>query len=292
MSTPAQSSFGYWREQVSSELDDYARGAAGGFLFGIPLLYTMELWITGLTISMPHALLLLVLSIFIAAVFVVTIGFRQENPLRARDIAAETVDAVGISLVVTVVSLLLLGRIDLGTPLDIVVGRIAIELLPVSLGVAIANHLLPRQGNREGDKDDRDSGSTINPTVRELVAAAAGALLLSLNMAPTDEIAMLVGELSEFQLVAMMLFSLLVSYMIVFEAEFHNQDARRATEGVLQHPLTETVVAYLIALAVSASVMWLIGAFSDDPSLGTILGMTVVLGFPGALGAAAGRLAV
>ena len=89
-----------------------------------------------------------------------------------------------------------------------------------------------------------------------------------------------------------MLFSLLVSYMIVFEAEFRNQGTRRESQGLLQSPLNETVVAYLVALVVCASVQWLVGAFADDPSIGTILARTVVLGFPGALGAAAGRLAV
>jgi putative integral membrane protein (TIGR02587 family) len=281
-----------WREQVSTELDDYARGAAGGFLFGVPLLYTMEMWFTGLSISMTHALLLVMLSLVISTVFVVTIGFRREDPLRVRDIAAETVDAIGISLVVTVVCLLLLGRISFAMPMDIILGIIAIELLPVSLGVAIANHLLPRQGRREGDEEDRDADSALSPTVRDLVAAMAGALLLSLNIAPTDEISMLASELTEWQLVALMLFSLLVSYMIVFEAEFNKQDTRRSTQGAVQRPLTETVVAYLIALAVSVLVMWLVGALGDDPSFGTILARTVVLGFPGALGAAAGRLAV
>ena len=37
----------------------------------------------------------------------------------------------------------MLGRIGPGDDLDVVAGRIAIQLVPVTLGVSIANHLLP-----------------------------------------------------------------------------------------------------------------------------------------------------
>jgi uncharacterized membrane protein len=47
-----------------------------------------------------------------------------------------------------------------------------------------------------------------------------------------------------------------------------------------------------VALVVSAGVLWLVGAYPDDPALGTVLGQVIVLGMPAAVGAAAGRLAV
>jgi putative integral membrane protein (TIGR02587 family) len=282
----------HWRQQAAAELDDFAHGAAGGFLFGIPLIYTMELWFLGLQLSVAHVLVLLALSILLSCTFVATIGFRQAEPPRLRDVLAETVDAIGISLVVTVVALLVLGRIGPDTPLESALGRITVELLPVSLGVAVANHILPRDGDRRRSDDERGNGSSVNPTLRDLVAASGGALLLTLNIAPTDEVTMLASELSELQLVALILLSLLVTYVIVFEAGFRNQEARLAAQGVLQRPITETVVAYLVALLVCGAVLWLFGGFAGDASPGAILGKIVVLGFPGALGAAAGRLAV
>lgn len=279
----------------SEELDDFARGAAGGFLFGIPLLYTMELWAIGLTVSPGHSLLLVALSILISFAFVATIGFRQQSAMRFQDLLAETVDAVGISIVVTVTSLLALGRISPDMPLETVLGRIAIELVPVSIGVAIANQLLPRQESRDGGSEgsgEREEQTLRNPTVRELVAAGGGALFLSLNIAPTEEVTILASELSSIQIVVLMLFSLLVTYMIVFEAGFHNQARRHESPGLLQRPITETVVAYGVSLVVCALVMWFVGAFPNSPAPMTILTKTVVLGFPASLGAAAGRLAV
>jgi putative integral membrane protein (TIGR02587 family) len=283
-----------WRDDLAWEIDDFAHGAAGGFLFGIPLLYTMEFWFIGPKISMAHALVLVVLAFAISLVFVATIGFRENDPPGWREILAETIDAMGISIVVTVVTLFMLGKVDFTTSLDIALGRIAIELLPVSLGVAIANHILPRQEDRQGQEEDRQAGKPINTsaTTRELVASGGGALLLSLNIAPTDEVAVLAAELNELQLVALMVFSLLVSYVIVFQAGFRNQQARRESTGALQNPLTETIVAYIIALFVCGATLWIVGALSPHTAIGTILSMTVVLAFPGALGAAAGRLAV
>jgi len=280
------------RQQWSRELDDFARGAAGGFLFGIPLLYTMELWFTGLTVSPGHSLLLVALSILISFVFVATIGFRRHASARALDMLAETVDAVGISLVVTAASLLVIGRIGPGLPLEALLGRVAILLVPVSIGVAIANQILPRQQDRQGNGDDRDQHAPQSPTVRELVAAGGGALFLSMNIAPTEEVTILAVELSSMQIVVVMLFSLLVTYMIVFEAGFHNQARRHESPGLLQHPITETVVAYAVSLVVCGLVMWFVGAFPNGPAATTILAKVVVLGFPASLGAAAGRLAV
>jgi putative integral membrane protein (TIGR02587 family) len=280
------------RGPARREVDDLARGAAGGFLFGIPLLYTMELWFTGLSISAFHAVLLVLLSLVLALAFVLVIGFRDAERPGPLGYLAEAVDAVGIGIAVTAVTLLVLGRIGLDDDIDVVAGRIAIELVPVTLGVSIANHLLPRAGGRVTGDGDRDAERRVNPTLLDLFAAAAGALLLALNIAPTDEVRMIAGELGEPRLVALVLFSLLVSYVVVFEAELGDQHARRETEGLVQSPLTETVASYVVALLVCGLVTWLVGGFPDDPSPGSILAQVVVLGLPGALGAAAGRLAV
>ena len=42
---------------IQESLSEYGRGIAGGFLFSLPLLFTMEVWQAGLTIS-PLRLLL------------------------------------------------------------------------------------------------------------------------------------------------------------------------------------------------------------------------------------------
>jgi putative integral membrane protein (TIGR02587 family) len=209
---------------------------------------------------------------------VVVIGFRDQDRPAIGSLVLEALDAVGIGIVVTLATLFVLGRIGPDMSLDVVTGRVALELLPVTLGVSIANHLLPKTGSRTTDDEGRDAGRRFSPTLLDLFAAAAGALLLSLNIAPTDEVRMIAGELGEVRLVVLVLFSLLVSYVVVFEASLGNQEGRRTTGGLLQGPLEETVASYVVALAVAAGAIWLVGAFPDDPSLGSVL--------------AAGRLAV
>ncbi|MBW3537739.1 MAG: TIGR02587 family membrane protein, partial [Actinobacteria bacterium] len=46
---------GIWAD----ESQDLARGIAGGLLFGVPLLYTMEVWWLGGTTSPPRMLVIL-----------------------------------------------------------------------------------------------------------------------------------------------------------------------------------------------------------------------------------------
>lgn len=63
-------------------------------------------------------------------------------------------------------------------------------------------------------------------------------------------------------------------------------------QGLFQSPVGETCFSYLISLVVSMSMLWLFQmvSFSDPP--GMWVSYAVVLGFPAAVGGAAGRLAV
>lgn len=49
----------------ASEINDIIRGACGGFLFGIPLLYTMEVWWVG-SLAKPPVVMLAIALTFIA----------------------------------------------------------------------------------------------------------------------------------------------------------------------------------------------------------------------------------
>jgi uncharacterized membrane protein len=50
-----------------TEINDIIRGACGGFLFGIPLLYTMEVWWIGSLVK-PQLMMLAIALIFIRLV--------------------------------------------------------------------------------------------------------------------------------------------------------------------------------------------------------------------------------
>lgn len=279
---------GGWGE----ELDGLQRGLTGGFLVGIPLIYTMETWWIGQSISMPRALLFVALAYLINLAFVAFAGFRRQEA-GARRPFGDALVATAVAMVATAITLMLLNQLNTSHPLDVVVGRIAVDALPVSLGVSIANHVLaPRETRTSSEGDDGEAQRRLSPVMLDVGAAFAGALFLSLNIAPTEEVPMLATEVPTLMIPAIILFSLLVSYAIVFAAGFGGQESRLETPGAFQHPLTETVLAYVVSLATCTLTLWLYGQIGFDTDLYVIYAQVILLGLPATIGAAAGRLAV
>ncbi|MEA2510663.1 MAG: hypothetical protein QOJ59_150 [Thermomicrobiales bacterium] len=274
------------------ELDGLVRGLTGGFLVGIPLIYTMETWWLGESLSMPRALLFLLFAYALNLTFVAFAGFRRDEPGASRPFG-DALEATALAIVATAVTLALLHQLDPRQPLDVLVGRIAVDALPVSLGVSIANHILaPRETRTSASDDGGEARGHANSVVLDVGAAFAGALFLSLNIAPTEEIPMLATEVPTLLLPAVIILSLLVSYAIVFAAGFGGEARRLRTPGAFQRPLTETVLAYVTALATCAGVLWLFGQLDAGADPYVAYAQVVLLGLPASIGAAAGRLAV
>jgi putative integral membrane protein (TIGR02587 family) len=285
-----------WRREV----DDLLRGLTGGFLIGVPLLYTMETWWIGETISPLRALVFLAVAYGLNLGFVAWAGFRRREagPADHLRAVADALDATALAIVAAAATLVLLHQIQLDHPPGVIVGRIAVNAVPISLGVAIANHILGAGAGRadpgagEGAAETSDEGGRVPATLLDLGAAFAGALFLCFAIAPTEELPMLATEVPTWHLPAIVGFSLLLTYGIVFVAGFGDQPARIASAGLFQRPLTETVAAYLTSLATAAGLLWLFGQI--DPGTDPVVAYAeiVLLGLPAAIGSAAGRLAV
>lgn len=258
---------------------DLMRGVAGGVLLGVPLLYTQEVWAHGASVEPLIVLLLLGVAFGLAVALNYYVGFekgRGRRPLR------DAIIGSGLSLILAALLLLLLDRIQIGMPHAIVTGTIALTAVPIMIGFAIGNALAPREGGKGSERMAGGAG--------DLLAAAGGAILLALNIAPTEEPILLAGELGWARLGLIVGVSLLLPYLIVFYAEFEGADARRASDGATQGPLVETLLAYLVAFSLSAL---LLASFGRTEALDSIaLSETVVLAFPAALGAALGRMLV
>jgi putative integral membrane protein (TIGR02587 family) len=274
------------------ELNGLVRGLTGGFLVGIPLIYTMETWWIGETLSMPRALLFLVLAYTLNLAFVAFAGFHKGEAGSHRPFG-DALEATALAIVATTITLALLGQLDPALPLDVLVGRIAVDALPVSLGVSVANHILaPRETRTTAAEDGDEVRGHADSIVLDVGAAFAGALFLALNIAPTEEIPMLATEVPTLLLPFVILFSLVVSYAVVFAAGFGGQERRLRTPGPFQHPITETVVAYVTSLATCAGILWLFGQLDTGTDPYVAYAQVILLGLPGSIGAAAGRLAV
>lgn len=282
------------RDRTTSDL---MRAAAGGFLFGVPLLYTMEVWWYGSWVHPAWVLGALLVSLGVVAVLNRTSGFRDSRTTTWRDAGFDGVVIVAIGLICAAAVLVCLREIRLGDSLPETIGKTVFEAIPFAIGAALAHQLLERQAPDDDEGDEPQSAvpaadPAIARTLADAGAAAIGALVLSLSIAPTDEIPMLSGAITPPWLLLLVAVSLLISYAIVFEADFSDQAARRLHEGPFQRPFAETAGAYVVSLAVSAAVLLFFQRIGPDQSWETWVTWTVVLGLPATIGGAAGRLAV
>ncbi len=274
------------------ELQDILRAVSGGFIFATPLLYTMETWWIGTTAELWKLLLFLGLAslISLALARTRTGGFKEQTDLFAT--IEQTVDGIAVGLVGAVVVLTVLNRIQVGDPLDSILGKIIVQAVPLSIGAAVANAIFGRHGerSREGDEQEGEAPSVTGAFLADFGATTIGAIFLAFSIAPTDEVPMLAAELNYAHQLALIGLSLLVSYTIVFASGFGAGPGQQS--GPFQSPLTETVLAYVLSLVVVLISLFLFDQIDGDDPLGHIVAMVLVLGLPATIGGAAGRLVV
>ncbi len=135
-----------YKNTWKQEINDIVRGTCGGFLFGIPLIYTMEVWWIG-SLAKPRLLVMAIALMFIV-VFLLnyTEGFRKRrNTCRIDEAAIDTVEAMAIGFVCAAFMLWLLQEITPETSLKESLGKIVFEGVPFTLGVALANRVRASQ---------------------------------------------------------------------------------------------------------------------------------------------------
>lgn len=137
----------------SSELDDLIRAVSGGLLFGVPLLYTSEVFWIGQHTTPVQALGLVAVSFVLLVVLNRTGGFRSSRDHNLVDAALDAVEGIALAIVLVAVVLIVLGEIDLSTPVNVVLGKISNQVLPLSVGIGLANNLLSDEAGVPGGVD-------------------------------------------------------------------------------------------------------------------------------------------
>lgn len=288
------------RSTFANELDDLIRGACGGFLFGIPLFYTMEVWWIGSAVTPLWMVAAIAVSYLVVLALNYTNGFRKTEDNDLIEAAIDSVEAIAIGIVCATLTLFVLQEISLETQLNEVIGKVIFESVPFSLGVALANQFLGNDANQSQTSDSNQSQASnsksedisFNTTLADLGATSVGGIILAFSIAPTDEVPMLAAAISGPWLLAMIALSLLISYGIVFEARFANQNKRRKQQGILQSPLSETIVCYLVSLLAAMMMLVFFNRLTFADPWSTWLRYTLILGLPATIGGAAGRLAI
>jgi putative integral membrane protein (TIGR02587 family) len=282
-----------WRQ----ELNNLVRGISGGFLFGIPLLYTMEVWWIGSSVEPPRLLIAIALTFTIVFLLNQTTGFRNVADIYIRDAVIDSVEAIALGIFCTSCVLVLFQEITLDTPLGEALGKLIYESVPFALGVALSNQLLKDESDEKQEQPKEHKKHTgrnkqLNGTVADVGATLIGGIIIAFSIAPTDEVPMLAASTSGPWLLGLVLASLLISYAIVFAANFSNQSKRRQQKGIFQDPFSETVISYLVSLIAAALMLWFFDKLNLSDPWSIWLRYTLILGLPTTVGGAAGRLAV
>lgn len=258
-----------------------ARAFGGALLFALPVMMTMEMWWLGSYLN-PLRLALLLVVIFPLLIGTSHLGGFRET-FRISEDAVDALVAYAVGFIASAAMLLLFGVIRYHTTLGDGVGMVALQAVPGSLGALLARSQFGEQPKREKERN-RYAGY-----FGELFLMVVGALFLTLNVAPTEEMILIAFKMTEWHSLVLIAVSLAIMHTFVYTAGFSGQATN--PEGVTGWSLflRFTVVGYVLVLLVCLYVLWTFGR-TDGVGMEEVLSMTLVVGFPGAIGAAAARL--
>jgi len=266
---------------VGAFLIGLARAFGGAILFALPLLMTMEMWRLGSTMGELRLALFLAATLPVLGGLAYYAGF--EESFGWRDFILFPLVAYAVAFTAAGAVLLLLAVLQPGMSADEVIGKLALQAVPASIGAMLARSQLGAQSEEQQEQPRRRTYGAA------LFLATVGALFLAFNVAPTEEVVLISQMMTGWHAVAVVLASLLMMHAFVYAVEFRGQAAIAPGVSLWSEFLRLTVVAYALALLVSLYVLWTFGR-ADGLPFGELLIETVVLGFPAALGAAAARL--
>jgi putative integral membrane protein (TIGR02587 family) len=262
-----------------------ARAFGGAVIFAIPLLMTMEMWSLGFTMGRGRLLL------FVAINFAILVGLSYfagfEKTFSWKDDALDAFAAFGVGVITSAAMLALFGVVTLDMTWSEIVGKVALQSVPASLGAMLGRKQLgAEQDTAAEDERKREAGYR-----GELFLMLAGALFLAFNVAPTEEMILIAFQMTPWHALVLGAASIVLLHVFVYTVGFSGQESRPEGGTFLSTFLHFTLAGYGIALLVSLYVLWTFGR-TDAVDLAQIAMMAVVLAFPAALGAAIARLVI
>ncbi|CAN5785605.1 TIGR02587 family membrane protein [soil metagenome] len=272
---------------ANGDLDPILRACAGALLGALPLLYTMEMWWYARVVSEPILMAMMAVAGGIVVLSILFGGFRRG---RVTHLGIDTLIAFGIGIAVSAMTLVIVGRIHPGVvPLSAAARMVALEAIPCAIGAALA---MTQFRPRDGDTKNIDRRiDRLSQDRQKVLATLVGAVFFAFNVAPTDELRLMTIEAEPLYFPLIVLFSLVVSYIIVFEADFAERPGGY-TAGALGEPLTETMVTYLLSLGISYAFLVGFGHVSPETPVPAQIAATVMMGYVTTIGGSAGRVLV
>lgn len=268
---------------------DYAiglgRAFGGAVLFAIPLLMTMEMWSLGFSMGRGRLLLFMILNFAILIGLSYFAGF--EKTFSWKEDVLDALAAFGVGAVTSALMLTLLAVITLDMTWYEIIGKVALQSVPASIGAMLGRKQLgAEQDVRAEDERKQEAGYG-----GELFLMLAGALFLAFNVAPTEEMILIAFQMSPWHTLALGGTSIILLHVFVYAVGFSGQESRPEGASALSTFLHFTMAGYGIALLVSFYVLWTFGR-TEGVAPAEIANTVVVLGFPASLGAATARLVI
>lgn len=277
---------------------ELGRAFAGALLFTVPMFMTMEMWWIGFYIAPPRLALFTLLAVLLLVRIAHDEGFEDSLTWRAALIDAFV--GYGVGLLTAALILPLLGIVQWDMAWNEIAGKVAIQAIPGAIGALLARSQLGEGGQQQGAEDqegegqgsenqDSEGGGEPLRYGAELFTMIIGALFIAFNVAPTEEMMLISYVMTPWHAVALVLLSLAILHVFVYEVDFRGEHKRPQDMSFWALFLRFTITGYALVLLVCLYLLWTFGRL-DATSVSSALMMTIVLAFPGALGAAAARL--
>lgn len=275
------------KSTIQETKKEYGRGIIGGILFSLPLLYTMEVWWRGFTAPPAY------LMAWIAVTYLLLLGYNSFAGMRKdasfMEVCWDSFEEIGLSIFVSFIFLLLIGKISFGMSLYEVTGKVIIECMLVAIGISVGTSQLGISSKNGSNNGGSGEMSVQKKLARMFVLSICGAVLVSSSLAPTEEILLIAAEVGNLRLLFMIVISLLLSLAVLYMTDFKGTGEKKINN--ISFVGAEVAVSYFAALLVSAGLLYFFGRF-ENRGLWIILAQIIVLGVPAGLGASAGRLLI
>ena len=265
---------------------EYCRGITGGLVFSIPLLYTLEMWSAGAALHPGRILICVAATFGILLLYNRFAGLRQDASFG--EVAIDSVEEMGLGLVISAIVLWLIGVIDSTMGLPELTGKVVLEAMTVAIGVSVGTAQL----GAENDGDEGVSGESSlgeSSYLPQTAISFCGAVLFAANIAPTEEVQRIAAETPPFRILLLASGSMAAAAVVLHYAGMRgSEDAGKTAASSLFLKSRAVITTYAVALLAAAACLYLFGRFDGQPwRIG--LAMMVVAGVPAALGASAGR---
>lgn len=161
--------------------------------------------------------------ILMVVTFLLLLGYNSYSGVRPdrrwSEIMIDSVEEMGIGFIISFLVLLMLDRIQLfHMQINEIMGKTVIEAMAVSIGVSIGKSQLGGSSDdqEKGEQQQKQQKGSRNSMWGIAALAVCGCIIVGSNVAPTQEILMLGMESEPIHILAMALFSVFISVIVVY----------------------------------------------------------------------------